>query len=91
MGGYWNMPNMDSEPDKSEWLAKGNLEGMPHKSDSNHHEGTTLSEPTQVCIYTYCTLFPPNKHLFHYFLSLWEFFSAKPKSQGYVTDHWYSG
>ena len=37
---------------------------MPHESDSNYHEGTTLSlsEPARVSIHMYCTIFPPNKH-----------------------------
>ena len=37
--------NMGSEPGTSKWLAKENLEEMPHKSDSNYDEGATLSEP----------------------------------------------
>jgi len=32
---------MDSDPGKAERLAKGNPEEMPHKSDSNYHEGMT--------------------------------------------------
>ena len=35
---------------------------MPHINDSNHHEGTTLFEPTHVSIHTHCTLLPSNKH-----------------------------
>ena len=34
---------------------------MPHISDSNYHEGRTLSLSPPVCLST-CTLFPPNKH-----------------------------
>ena len=34
--------NADSEPGKTRGLAKGNVEEMAHKSDSNHHEGMTL-------------------------------------------------
>ena len=42
---------------------------MSHKSDSNCHEGVTLSEPTLVSTHKYWTL-PPNKH----FVSLLSFF-----------------
>ena len=63
---------------------------MPHKSDLNYHKGSTLSEDTCVSVHMYCILFPPNKHLFHYFPSLWEFFTAKPKGQGLVPDLWSS-
>ena len=40
-------------------------------------------------IHEYRTLFPLNKYLLHYCLSLWKFFSAKLK--GLVTDHRSSG
>lgn len=52
-----------------------------------------LSESVYVSIHTYGILLLPNKYFywFHYFLSLWEFFSAKLKSQGLVTDDWPSG
>ena len=43
VGGPWDIPNMDSEPGKARWLAKGNPEKMPRKRDSNLHEGKTLS------------------------------------------------
>ena len=36
---------MDSETGNSTWLAKGNPEEMPHKSNSDYHEGETL-DPT---------------------------------------------
>ena len=35
-GGDCNIPNMASESGKSKWLGKGNLEEMPHKSNSNY-------------------------------------------------------
>ena len=50
---------------QSWWLAKGNLEEIPHKSNSNCHEASTQglpSESASVSIHTYCTLFLPNKH-----------------------------
>ena len=42
-------------------------------------------------IHMYCTLFLLINTLFHYFPSLWELFSAKPKGQGLVTDHQSTG
>ena len=54
---------------------------MPHKSDSNYQEGVTLSESASMSVHKYHTLFLLI-NLFHYFLSLWEFFSAKVKGQG---------
>lgn len=61
MGSSWDSPDMDSEPDKSKWSAKGNLEETPHGSDSNYHEVTTLSLPIDS--------FPPNKR-FTFFTTL---------------------
>ena len=40
---------------------------------------------------TLTTVIVENKLLFHYFSSLWKFFSAKSKNQGFVTDHQSSG
>ena len=63
--GSWDIPNMDCEPGKSKWLAKGNPKEMPYISDFNCHERVTkgpLSELTCVSIHTYHTPFPPNKH-----------------------------
>ena len=57
MGGSWDIPNTDSEPGKSKWLAKGNLEEMPHISDLNYHAGTTLSLSSPVCLATHTLLF----------------------------------
>ena len=51
-----------------------------------------LSQPARVSIDTCCILFPPkNTYLFYHFPTLWEFFSAKPKGQGLVTDPGFSG
>ena len=44
-----------------------------------------------MCLSTCTVLFPPNKHLLHYFPSLWKFFSSKPEARALVTDHWSSG
>ena len=59
MGGFWDIPYMDYEPDKSKWLAKENQEEMLHKRHSNYHKGATqrLSESRHVSIHRYCTLF----------------------------------
>ena len=50
MGGCWDKPNTDSEPAKSRWLMRGNLEEMPHETDSNHHEDATFSEPRWILV-----------------------------------------
>ena len=75
---------------RSKWLAKGNPEEMLHKWFKLLWGFYSLSESTHLSIYRYYT-FSPNKHLFPYLLSLWNFFSAKPKGQGLVIDHWSSG
>ena len=58
-GGSWDKPNMGCEPGKSKWLAKGNLEEMPHKGNSSCHKGApqqlSLSPPT--CLSTPTVLF----------------------------------
>ena len=89
MGWSWDIPNTDSESGQSKWLAKGNPEEMPQYKWFKLPR-ISLSESTCVSIHKYCTLFPPNKPLFNYFLPLWAFFSAK-QCQGLVTDHWSSG
>ena len=52
MGGSWDKPSKDCEAGKSQWLAKGNLEEMPHESNSNYHKGTTqqLRDSLWVCL-----------------------------------------
>ena len=66
MGGSWDIPNTASGLGKSKWLAQGNLEEMPHKSNWNCYEGATqplsFSEPAHVSIQTYYTLSPLNKY-----------------------------
>ena len=58
MAGSWDIPNMDCESGKSKWLAKGKLEEMPHKSNSNALRAIlSLSESTCVSIHVYCSLF----------------------------------
>ena len=51
--------DMDSEPGKPKWLAKGNLEEMPHKSSSNYHKGAPqwFSKSVHVSIHMNYTLF----------------------------------
>ena len=58
MGGPWDIQNTDSELGKSKWLAKGNQKKMHNKSDSNYHEGETLSAH-HVSIYTHSFPRPP--------------------------------
>ena len=61
MGDSWGKPNTDSEPVKSKWLAKGNPEEMPHKSNSNCHEGATQRLSLQVLsgVYPHVLYFSP--------------------------------
>ena len=71
-------------------LAKGNPEEMPHKSDSNYHEGTTLSLNPPVCLSTR-TLFSLliNTSLVSLLsVSLWQFLSTQLMGQDLVTGHW---
>ena len=60
IGGSRDIPNMDCEPGKSKW-PKESWKKLPHKSNSNCHEGVTqqLSESTHVSIHIYCILFFP--------------------------------
>ena len=50
--GSWDIPNTDSEPGKSKWLAQGNLEEMPHKSYLNCCKRAALSEAGRVYPHT---------------------------------------
>lgn len=74
---------------KARWLAKGNLEEMPHINDSNSHEDTALSESTYMWLFT-CTIFLLiNTWLVSLLsVSLWEFISKKLIAQGLVTGYW---
>ena len=61
----WEDPKIcqtHSELGKARWLANGNPEEIPFKSDSNHRKGATLSEPASVSIRAYI-FFPPDKHI----------------------------
>ena len=55
---------MGSEPGKSQWFARGNLEETPHKNNSNCHEGATqgLSLLVWPCLTARAVLFPPDKY-----------------------------
>lgn len=46
-GGSWAISNMDSEPGQPKWLAKENLEEMPHKRDATGVQ-LSLSESVHV-------------------------------------------
>ena len=66
-GGPWDKPNTNSDPGKVRWLARGNPEEMPHKSDSNYHEGVTLIHP---CVDPHVLFFPPQiSYNFYAYLS----------------------
>ena len=49
MRGSWDILNTDSKPGKTKWLVKGNSGQIPHKSDLNYPEGTTLR--VHPCVY----------------------------------------
>ena len=86
-GGPWDETNTDSEPGKASWLAKGNPEEMPNISDSNYHEGTTLSLWGRLCVYPHVLFFLLINTLFHYFPFLCgNSLSAKPYRPGPC--HW---
>lgn len=59
--GSWPVPDMDSEPGKSKWFAKGNLEEMSYINDVNCFKGAALSLSPLVYLST-CIHFPSNKH-----------------------------
>lgn len=59
MGGSWAVSDMDSEPGKSKWFAKENLEEMSYISDLNCHMGAALSLSlwAHSCIYPHVLIF----------------------------------
>ena len=61
MEGSWDIPNMDCDPGKSNWLAKGNQEEMLHKSNSLpwgcDSVTLSLSLNSPVCLSTHTVLF----------------------------------
>lgn len=90
MGGFWDIPNMVSEPGKTKWLAKGNPEEMPHISNKLPW-GCDSSDSLWVCLSFYTHVlyyFPPKKYLFTTFLLCENSFSEKPEGKGLVTGHW---
>ena len=81
--------NMDSEPGKARWLAKGNPEEMPHKSDSNHCKGTSLS--LWACLWVYPNILfflIMNTLLVSLPISIWKFISTElwARALSLVTD-----
>ena len=53
----WDISNTASGPGKSRWMSKGNPEEMPHKTDSNYPEATTLSLWSCPCVYPHALFF----------------------------------
>ena len=88
--GSGDTPNMDREPGKSEWLAKGKPEETPRVSDLNCYEGATrgLSLWGRLCV-------PP--HVPDSFLLITtsrlrgNSFVQSQRARAFVTDHWSSG
>ena len=71
---------MGSEPGKAKRLARGNLEEIPHISDSNYHEGTSLNLSMWVYLWSFLLLI--NTLLVSPLsISLWKFISTKPMHQ----------
>ena len=73
-----------NQANQNDW-PKETQKKCPHKSDSNYHEGATLSLSPPTCLPTHTVLFfPPNKHFtcFTTFRLCGNSSSAKPKSQG---------
>ena len=52
MEGPKDKPGMDSEPGKARWLAKGNPEDVPYKSDSALVRAC-LFEPARVSVHVH--------------------------------------
>ena len=64
---------------------------MPHKCDSNYHEGATLSLSPPVCLSTRTVLFflLINTLLASLLsVSIWKVASTQLTGQGLVTGHW---
>ena len=72
MGEFWDItPNMDFEPGKSKWLAKGKLKELTHKSNSNCLRvwlslslslSLSLGAYPRESIHSLHIPFPPNKY-----------------------------
>ena len=90
----WEDPEInqtaDSEPGRARLWGKGNPEEIPHVSDSNYHQGTTLFLSPPMYVYPHVHFFLLINTLLISLLSisLWQFISTKPKGQGLVTGHW---
>ena len=96
LGGPWYTQDMDCEPSKSKWRAKGKPEKMPHISELNCREEATQDSPSEsacVSMHTRCTLFPANKtlYLLHYVHLCGSSFLQSRGAGALVTDHWPSG
>ena len=57
MEGSWDIPNIDCEPGKSKWLAKGKLEETAHIRDLNCHTGASQGLSFWVCLSTHTVFF----------------------------------
>ena len=65
----WDISNTASGPGKSKWMAKGNLEEMPQKSNSNCPKDVIQWVSIWPRPHSYPHVlypFPPNKHFTHF-------------------------
>ena len=96
------IPDMNCEPSKSKWLAKGNPREMPHKSNSHCQESATqrlslslsLSLSLPVCLSTWTVLFfLLIKHCtsFTTFHLCGNSSLQSWRARTFVTDHWSNG
>ena len=89
MGGPKDKPGMDSEPGKARWLAKGNPEEVPRKSDSALVRAW-LSLWTYPCVYPRALFFLLINTILVSLssVSMWKFISTQLMGQGLITGHW---
>ena len=88
----WNIPNMDCEPGKSKWLAKGNPKEVPYGSNSDCHQGTTQGLWVHpFSIHMYCIHFLIKTSFASPLSVCGNSFLQSQRASSLVTDHWPSG
>lgn len=71
-------------------MVKGDLEEMSHKSESNRHEGPSVSLSRPICLFTRTPflLIMSISLASLLSISMWKFVLTQLIGQGFVTDHW---